>query len=103
MTVGDFANADPAPAPLYAREVKATMPEAGLAPFFDAWRRRASGDEAMDRLADEIEPTLLAVLSGINMPGIDGCLSPTRRYGSGGELPAELGYRLAQGLVRDTH
>jgi hypothetical protein len=30
MTVGDFANADPAPAPLYAREVKATMAEAGL-------------------------------------------------------------------------
>jgi len=30
MTVGDFANADPAPAPLYAREVKATTAEAGL-------------------------------------------------------------------------
>ena len=32
----------------------------------------ASGTEALDRLADEIEPTLLAVLSDINMPGMDG-------------------------------
>jgi CheY-like chemotaxis protein len=32
----------------------------------------ASGDEALDRLAGEIEPTLLAVLSDINMPGMDG-------------------------------
>jgi CheY-like chemotaxis protein len=31
-----------------------------------------SGAEALDRLAREIEPTLLAVLSDINMPGIDG-------------------------------
>jgi CheY-like chemotaxis protein len=31
-----------------------------------------SGAEALDRLAAEIEPTLLAVLSDINMPGIDG-------------------------------
>jgi CheY-like chemotaxis protein len=32
----------------------------------------ASGEEALDRLAGEIEPTLVAVLSDINMPGIDG-------------------------------
>jgi CheY-like chemotaxis protein len=32
----------------------------------------ASGDEALDRLAGEIKPTLLAVLSDINMPGMDG-------------------------------
>jgi CheY-like chemotaxis protein len=32
----------------------------------------ASGTEALDRLAGEIEPTLLAVLSDINMPGMDG-------------------------------
>jgi CheY-like chemotaxis protein len=32
----------------------------------------ASGDEALDRLAAEIEPTLVAVLSDINMPGMDG-------------------------------
>ena len=32
----------------------------------------ASGTEALDRLADEIEPELLAVLSDINMPGMDG-------------------------------
>jgi CheY-like chemotaxis protein len=31
-----------------------------------------SGAEALDRLAGEIEPTLVAVLSDINMPGIDG-------------------------------
>ena len=32
----------------------------------------ASGVEALDRLASEIEPALLAVLSDINMPGMDG-------------------------------
>jgi CheY-like chemotaxis protein len=32
----------------------------------------ASGTEALDRLASEIEPTLLPVLSDINMPGMDG-------------------------------
>ena len=32
----------------------------------------ASGLEALDRLAGEIEPTLVAVLSDINMPGMDG-------------------------------
>jgi CheY-like chemotaxis protein len=31
-----------------------------------------SGAEALDRLAEEIEPTLVAVLSDINMPGMDG-------------------------------
>ena len=32
----------------------------------------ASGTEALDRLQGEIAPTLLAVLSDINMPGMDG-------------------------------
>jgi CheY-like chemotaxis protein len=32
----------------------------------------ASGAEALGRLAEEIQPTLLAVLSDINMPGMDG-------------------------------
>src|SRR5246127_3244722 len=32
----------------------------------------ASGDESLDRLAEEIRPTLVAVLSDINMPGMDG-------------------------------
>jgi CheY-like chemotaxis protein len=32
----------------------------------------ASGTEALDRLAGEIEPTIVAVLSDINMPGMDG-------------------------------
>jgi CheY-like chemotaxis protein len=32
----------------------------------------ASGAEALDRLAGEIEPLLVAVLSDINMPGMDG-------------------------------
>jgi CheY-like chemotaxis protein len=31
-----------------------------------------SGADALDRLAGEIEPTLIAVLSDINMPGMDG-------------------------------
>ena len=31
-----------------------------------------SGAEALDRLAGEIEPTLVAVLCDINMPGMDG-------------------------------
>jgi CheY-like chemotaxis protein len=31
-----------------------------------------SGAEALDRLAREIEPTLVAVLSDINIPGMDG-------------------------------
>src|SRR5258708_38383447 len=32
----------------------------------------ASGEQALERLAGEIEPTLVAVLSDINMPGMDG-------------------------------
>jgi CheY-like chemotaxis protein len=32
----------------------------------------ASGEEALDRLASEISPRLIAVLSDINMPGMDG-------------------------------
>jgi CheY-like chemotaxis protein len=32
----------------------------------------ASGEQALDRLAEEIEPSLIAVLSDINMPGMDG-------------------------------
>src|SRR6201984_2658745 len=32
----------------------------------------ASGEEALDRLSGEIQPALLAVLSDINMPGMDG-------------------------------
>ena len=32
----------------------------------------ASGDDALDRLAGKIEPPLLAVLSDITMPGMDG-------------------------------
>jgi CheY-like chemotaxis protein len=31
-----------------------------------------SGAEALDRLAEQIQPTLVAVLSDINMPGMDG-------------------------------
>ena len=31
-----------------------------------------SGAEALDRLGGEIQPTLIAVLSDINMPGMDG-------------------------------
>jgi CheY-like chemotaxis protein len=32
----------------------------------------ASGAEALDRLSEEIRPAVLAVLSDINMPGMDG-------------------------------
>jgi CheY-like chemotaxis protein len=32
----------------------------------------ASGTEALDRLAEEIQPVLAVVLSDINMPGMDG-------------------------------
>jgi len=32
----------------------------------------ASGEEALDRLSGEIRPALVAVLSDINMPGMDG-------------------------------
>jgi CheY-like chemotaxis protein len=38
----------------------------------DVLHYAASGAEALDRLAGEIEPTLVAVLSDINMPGMDG-------------------------------
>jgi CheY-like chemotaxis protein len=31
-----------------------------------------SGTEALDRLAEEIEPAVIVVLSDINMPGMDG-------------------------------
>jgi CheY-like chemotaxis protein len=31
-----------------------------------------SGEQALDRLAEEIQPALVAVLSDINMPGMDG-------------------------------
>ena len=32
----------------------------------------ASGEEALEKLADGIEPTLIVILSDINMPGMDG-------------------------------
>src|SRR6266705_6179321 len=32
----------------------------------------ASGEQALERLAGEIEPQLVAILSDINMPGMDG-------------------------------
>ena len=32
----------------------------------------ASGEEALEKLAGEIEPTLIVILSDINMPGMDG-------------------------------
>ena len=31
-----------------------------------------SGEEALEKLVDGIEPTLIVILSGINMPGMDG-------------------------------
>ena len=32
----------------------------------------ASGEEALDQLADGVEPELIVILSDINMPGMDG-------------------------------
>ena len=32
----------------------------------------SSGEDALEKLADDIEPTLMVVLSDINMPGMDG-------------------------------
>jgi two-component system, response regulator, stage 0 sporulation protein F len=32
----------------------------------------ASGEQALEMLADEIQPTLIVILSDINMPGMDG-------------------------------
>ena len=32
----------------------------------------SSGEKALEQLADEIEPTLIVILSDINMPGMDG-------------------------------
>ena len=32
----------------------------------------ASGEEALDRLSNEIKPQLIVILSDINMPGMDG-------------------------------
>ena len=50
----------------------------------DVLHYAASGEEALDRLAGEIEPTLLAVLSDINMPGMDGLelLGEIKRFGA---------------------
>ena len=33
-----------------------------------------SGEEALDKLADEIRPELIVILSDINMPGMDGLM-----------------------------
>jgi CheY-like chemotaxis protein len=52
----------------------------------------ASGAEALDRLAGEIQPSLIAVLSDINMPGMDwlatageGQTAPSRSAGHDGD------------------
>ena len=46
----------------------------------------ASGEEALERLAGEIEPQLIVILSDINMPGMDGLTAVAARSSSGSPI-----------------
>jgi len=59
-----------------------------------------SGADALDRLAGEIEPTLVAVLSDINMPGMDGLQLLGEIKQRFPDLPVVMGARLDRALVQ---
>ena len=46
----------------------------------------ASGEQALERLAGEIEPQLIVILSDINMPGMDGLTAAAARSSSGSPI-----------------
>jgi CheY-like chemotaxis protein len=50
----------------------------------------ASGEQALEKLADGIEPTLIVILSGINMPGMDGLQLPTEIKQRHPDLPVMM-------------
>jgi CheY-like chemotaxis protein len=58
---------EPDVADLFRQQFRRESRQGTYVMHFAAW-----GAEAMDRLAAEIQPTLVAVLSDINMPGMGG-------------------------------
>ena len=50
----------------------------------------ASGEQALEKLADGIEPTLIVILSDINMPGMDGLQLLTEIKKRRPELPVMM-------------
>jgi CheY-like chemotaxis protein len=50
----------------------------------------ASGEEALDKLADGVRPELIVILSDINMPGMDGLTLLQEIKGRRPELPVMM-------------
>jgi CheY-like chemotaxis protein len=50
----------------------------------------ASGEEALDKLADGVRPELIVILSDINMPGMDGLTLLREIKGRRPELPVMM-------------
>ena len=50
----------------------------------------ASGEEALDKLADGVRPELIVILSDINMPGMDGLTLLREIKGRHPELPVMM-------------
>ena len=53
-----------------------------------------SGEEALDELADGIEPPLIVILSDINMPGMDGAGAAARDQDAASRLAGHHGHGL---------